>query len=51
MMTDDVDVVVTDGFTGNVVLKALEGGVKADRAGAARRRSSDRGVSRSTPTR
>ena len=26
--TDDVDVVVTDGFTGNVVLKALEGAVK-----------------------
>ena len=25
-MTDDVDVVVTDGFTGNVVLKTLEGG-------------------------
>ena len=28
-MTDDVDVVVTDGFTGNVVLKTLEGGLKA----------------------
>jgi glycerol-3-phosphate acyltransferase PlsX len=28
IMTDDVDVVVTDGFTGNVVLKALEGGVR-----------------------
>ncbi|MET0143410.1 MAG: phosphate acyltransferase PlsX [Ilumatobacteraceae bacterium] len=26
--TDDVDVAVTDGFTGNVVLKALEGGVR-----------------------
>ena len=26
IMTDDVDVVVTDGFTGNVVLKTLEGG-------------------------
>ena len=25
-MTDSVDVVVTDGFTGNVVLKTLEGG-------------------------
>ncbi|MGI8751219.1 MAG: phosphate acyltransferase PlsX [Acidimicrobiales bacterium] len=25
IMTDDVDVVVTDGFTGNVVLKTLEG--------------------------
>ena len=28
-MSDRVDVVVTDGFTGNVVLKTLEGGVKA----------------------
>jgi len=28
VMTDDVDVVVTDGFTGNVVLKTLEGGMK-----------------------
>ena len=28
VMTDGVDVVVTDGFTGNVVLKTLEGGVK-----------------------
>jgi glycerol-3-phosphate acyltransferase PlsX len=27
-MTTSVDVVVTDGFTGNVVLKTLEGGVK-----------------------
>src|SRR3954470_15392618 len=29
VMTDDVDVVVTDGFTGNVVLKTLEGGLKS----------------------
>lgn len=29
VMTDGVDVVVTDGFTGNVVLKTLEGGMKA----------------------
>jgi glycerol-3-phosphate acyltransferase PlsX len=29
LMTDHVDVVVTDGFTGNVVLKTLEGGMKA----------------------
>src|SRR5207248_8539161 len=29
IMTDTVDVVVTDGFTGNVVLKTLEGGLKA----------------------
>jgi phosphate acyltransferase len=28
LMTDDVDVVVTDGFTGNVALKTLEGGMK-----------------------
>lgn len=28
VMTDAVDVVVTDGFTGNVVLKTLEGGMK-----------------------
>jgi glycerol-3-phosphate acyltransferase PlsX len=28
VMTDDVDVVVTDGFTGNVTLKALEGSLK-----------------------
>jgi phosphate acyltransferase len=29
IMTDRIDVVVTDGFTGNVVLKTLEGGMKA----------------------
>jgi phosphate acyltransferase len=29
LMTDEVDVVVTDGFTGNVALKTLEGGLKA----------------------
>ncbi|CAN5512363.1 phosphate acyltransferase PlsX [soil metagenome] len=29
IMSDDVDVVVTDGFTGNVVLKTLEGGMRA----------------------
>jgi glycerol-3-phosphate acyltransferase PlsX len=28
ILTDRVDVVVTDGFTGNVVLKTLEGAVK-----------------------
>ena len=27
IMSDEVDVIVTDGFTGNVVLKALEGGI------------------------
>ena len=37
MMTDDVDVVVTDGFTGNVVLKTLEGGGDGRRPGPARR--------------
>jgi glycerol-3-phosphate acyltransferase PlsX len=31
-MTADVDVVVADGFTGNVVLKTLEGGTKAVKA-------------------
>ena len=36
LMTDDVDVVVTDGFTGNVVLKTLEGGVQVARQRAAR---------------
>jgi phosphate acyltransferase len=29
LMTPDVDVVVTDGFTGNVALKSLEGGMRA----------------------
>jgi glycerol-3-phosphate acyltransferase PlsX len=29
LMTGDVDVVVTDGFTGNVALKTLEGGLRA----------------------
>ncbi|HEV7760737.1 MAG TPA: phosphate acyltransferase PlsX [Acidimicrobiales bacterium] len=29
LMTAEVDVVVTDGFTGNVALKTLEGGMKA----------------------
>jgi phosphate acyltransferase len=29
IMSDEVDVVVTDGFTGNVALKTLEGGMKA----------------------
>jgi glycerol-3-phosphate acyltransferase PlsX len=29
LLTDDIDVVVTDGFTGNVALKSLEGGMKA----------------------
>jgi glycerol-3-phosphate acyltransferase PlsX len=28
VMSDDVDVCVTDGFTGNIVLKTLEGGMK-----------------------
>jgi glycerol-3-phosphate acyltransferase PlsX len=29
IMTPDVDVIVTDGFTGNVALKTLEGGMRA----------------------
>jgi glycerol-3-phosphate acyltransferase PlsX len=29
LMTEEVDVVVTDGFTGNVALKTLEGGLRA----------------------
>lgn len=29
VMTDDVDVIVTDGFTGNVTLKTLEGSLRA----------------------
>ena len=29
IMTDDIDVIVTDGFTGNVALKTLEGGMRA----------------------
>jgi len=29
VMTDDVDVIVTDGFTGNVTLKTLEGALRA----------------------
>ena len=28
VMTDDVDVIVTDGFTGNVLLKAIEGSMR-----------------------
>ena len=51
IMTDDVDVVVTDGFTGNVVLKTLEGGMKADRRRAARRRSTPTSTTSRTPTR
>ena len=33
LMTDEADVVVTDGFTGNVALKTLEGGMKTLIAG------------------
>jgi glycerol-3-phosphate acyltransferase PlsX len=29
IMTDEIDVIVTDGFTGNVALKTLEGGLRA----------------------
>ena len=38
-MTDDVDVVVTDGFTGNVALKTLEGGMQDPGQGASSRPS------------
>ena len=41
LMTDDVDVVVTDGFTGNVVLKTLEGGMRAARSARCSTRSAD----------
>ena len=44
-MTDDVDVVVTDGFTGNVVLKTLEGGLRALVEPAARRSARPRDTS------
>ena len=37
LMTDAADVVVTDGFTGNVVLKTLEGGIEALVGGVAGR--------------
>ena len=62
LMTDDVDVVVTDGFTGNVALKTLEGGMQAlvgaifgafgtaDETQARRRRAAARRCCRSTPT-
>ena len=49
-MSADLDVCVTDGFTGNVVLKTLEGGMKAVIEALARRvRRRDRLPSR-TPT-
>ena len=50
-MTDDVDVVVTDGFTGNVVLKTLEGGVRAIVKALARRDRVRRSYTGRTPTR
>ena len=37
ILTDGVDVVVTDGFTGNVVLKSLEGCVMVVEEGVRRR--------------
>ena len=48
--TDDVDVVVTDGFTGNVVLKTLEGARADDRQGPAGG-DDRRGLRASTPRR
>ncbi len=44
VMSDRVDVVVTDGFTGNVVLKTLEGGVKAVVGGVLSALSADAAV-------
>ena len=46
-MTDDVDVVVTDGFTGNVALKTLEGGMQDP----GQRRCSRRSAPPTWPTR
>ena len=48
-MSDTVDVCVTDGFTGNVVLKTLEGGLQAVDRGAPRPRSTSRSTA-SPPT-
>ena len=50
-MSDTADVIVTDGFTGNVVLKTLEGGLQGARQRAAARRSGRRPNTSSTPTR
>ena len=51
MMTDDVDVIVTDGFTGNVVLKTLEGGLTGARQRALLEAfGADAGSTSSTPT-
>ena len=44
VMSDRVDVVVTDGFTGNVVLKTLEGGVKAVVGGVLSALTADAGI-------
>ena len=47
LMTDEADVVVTDGFTGNVALKTLEGGLQAP----GRRRCSARSTRPTRPGR
>jgi len=46
VMSDRVDVVVTDGFTGNVVLKTLEGGVKTVVSAVLRALTSTEGAKR-----
>ena len=49
-MTDEVDVVVTDGFTGNVALKTLEGGLAVPGRRAVRGGSRPRRRRRRRPT-
>ena len=51
LMNKTADVIVTDGFTGNVALKTLEGGLQHAVRRAARRRSARSRSTRSTPTR
>jgi glycerol-3-phosphate acyltransferase PlsX len=48
LLSDRVDVVVTDGFTGNVVLKALEGGFRFFMDQLGRAMTSDEATARAT---
>jgi glycerol-3-phosphate acyltransferase PlsX len=41
ILTDDVDIVVTDGFSGNIVLKALEGALRSIMAAVAQALTAD----------
>ena len=50
VMSDTADVIVTDGFTGNVVLKTLEGGLRALVNALLARIRLDAGSTSSTPT-